>query len=207
MKIYKDLNMKKIREDNGLDFAHYTYLPGQCTCCYGPMDMPARYWRNSLKPLKVFDINSYELDGNLLDENRLKSMLDSLKSILDVPDEKLDSILYVPYGRIIDEDSLKCILFANANNTSGTVKKNDEIEDYTCVEYTENLFGEPLEKICRDLAEQLDEDYVVVVPKSADTCIMIRIPDDIPSWQKEKGELARMRQEKVKSGAVIAWEE
>lgn len=181
MKRYKNLNMKKIREDNGLDFAHYTYLPGQCTCCYGPLDMPARYWHNSQKPVKLFDEN--------------------------VPNERMKSILVMPDGWVIDKSDLKYILFANANNTSGTVTKNDEIEDYTCVEYTENLFGEPLEKICRDLAEQLDEDYVVVVPKSADTCILIRIPDDIPSWQKEKEELARMRQEKVKSGAVIAWEE
>lgn len=32
---YKELNLKKIREDNDLDFAHFTYQKGMCSCCYG----------------------------------------------------------------------------------------------------------------------------------------------------------------------------
>lgn len=48
--IYKDLNLKKIREDNNLDFAHYTYQRGMCSCCYGPKDLPKRYWKNNTIP-------------------------------------------------------------------------------------------------------------------------------------------------------------
>ena len=47
---YKDLNLKKLREDNDLDFAHYTYKDGMCSCCYGPKDLPKRYWKNSIIP-------------------------------------------------------------------------------------------------------------------------------------------------------------
>lgn len=43
---YKDLNLKHLREVCGIDFAHYTYKRGMCSCCYGPKDLPARYWRN-----------------------------------------------------------------------------------------------------------------------------------------------------------------
>lgn len=46
---YKDLNLKKLREDNDLDFAHFTYQKDMCSCCYGPWDLPKRYWRNGQK--------------------------------------------------------------------------------------------------------------------------------------------------------------
>lgn len=47
---YKDLNLKKLREDNDLDFAHYTYKEGMCSCCYGPKDLPKRYWKDGVIP-------------------------------------------------------------------------------------------------------------------------------------------------------------
>lgn len=50
LKRYKDLDLKKIMQDFNLDFAHYTYLPGQCTCCYGPWDMAASHWKNGIIP-------------------------------------------------------------------------------------------------------------------------------------------------------------
>lgn len=45
---YKDLNLKEIREKANLDFAHYTYKKGMCSCCYGPKDLPKRYWKNNM---------------------------------------------------------------------------------------------------------------------------------------------------------------
>ena len=50
LKRYKDLNLKKIMKDFDLDFAHYTYLPGQCTCCYGPWDMASTHWKDGIVP-------------------------------------------------------------------------------------------------------------------------------------------------------------
>lgn len=45
---YGDLDLKRLREECGLDFAHYTYLRNQCSCCYGPRDLPAKYWHNHI---------------------------------------------------------------------------------------------------------------------------------------------------------------
>lgn len=177
MKTYGDLNLKQIREDNGLDFAHFTYLKGQCSCCYGPMDMPARYWHRSKKPVEI----------------RKKT-------------GKNASFHYELDGKPFDMDGMKYILFKNANNGSGTVKKSDTIDDYTCIGYSENLYGEKLEKICRDLARQLDEDYVVIVPKTSMRCIMICVPKTFRPWQNVEEEIAEMRQEKSDSGAVVAWQ-
>lgn len=53
MKTYADLDLKKIRDDCGLDFARHTYSKGQCSCCYGPLDMPAQYWAKGKKPKKI----------------------------------------------------------------------------------------------------------------------------------------------------------
>lgn len=53
MKAYADLNLKKIRDDCGLEFARHTYSKGQCSCCYGPLDMPAQYWAKGKKPKKI----------------------------------------------------------------------------------------------------------------------------------------------------------
>ena len=110
---YRDLNLKKIREDNDLDFAHFTYQKGMCSCCYGPKDLPKRYWRGGVIP----EHNDYTY-----------------------------------------------ILFKNANNGSGIVKRDDEIKDYQCVSWEFPI--EKLEKVCKDLQEQVGDDYVVLVPTS-----------------------------------------
>ena len=47
---YNELNLKKIRDDNDLDFAHYTYKRGMCSCCYGPKDLPSLYWSGRIIP-------------------------------------------------------------------------------------------------------------------------------------------------------------
>lgn len=77
MKQYKDLDLKKIREACGLDFAHYTYRKGQCSCCYGPLDMAARYWKNGKKPVKISEnrLIHYELDGKRFDTSKMTYIL------------------------------------------------------------------------------------------------------------------------------------
>lgn len=78
MKTYGDLNLKAIREACDLDFAHYTYGRGQCSCCYGPLDMSKRYWRNGKKPIEVFvasRMSHYELDGERYDTNKTTYIL------------------------------------------------------------------------------------------------------------------------------------
>lgn len=45
-KYYSDLDLKSIREALNIDFAHFTYKPNQCSCCYGPEDLPKLYWKD-----------------------------------------------------------------------------------------------------------------------------------------------------------------
>lgn len=117
---YKELNLKKIREDNDLDFAHFTYKNGMCSCCYGPKDLPKRYWRNNT----------------------------------------------IPEG-----DDYTYILFKNANNGSGIVKRDDEIKDYQCVSWEFPI--EKLENVCKDLQEQVGDGYEVLMPTNDMYCIVI----------------------------------
>ena len=134
---YGDLNLKKIRDDNGLDFAHFTYQRGMCSCCYGPKDLPKRYWRGNVIPADDYDDYTY-------------------------------------------------LLFKNADNGSGHVKRTDEIDNHTCIGWEFPM--EKMEKICRDLQEQLGDKYVVLMPTNTHTCISIYrydypdLKNEIDSW-------------------------
>lgn len=46
MKQYKDLDLKHLMEVCDIDFAHYTYEEGMCSCCYTPKNFDKKYWRN-----------------------------------------------------------------------------------------------------------------------------------------------------------------
>lgn len=144
---YKDLNLKKIRDDNGLDFAHFTYQRDMCSCCYGPLDLPKRYWRGGKKPVSID--GHYEIDG-----------------------EKIDT------------GEIQYILFKNANNGSGYVKGADEIKDYQCIEW--GFPVEKLNKICRDLQEQVGKDYVVMIPPNDMHCIIIFHKTNADSIERHK---------------------
>lgn len=50
MLTYGNLDLKHLREVCDIDFAHFTYKKHQCSCCFGPKDLPARYWRNHTIP-------------------------------------------------------------------------------------------------------------------------------------------------------------
>lgn len=121
---YKDLNLKKIRDDNDLDFAHFTYNKGMCSCCYGPKDLPKRYWKGNTIP---------------------------------------------------DGDDYTYLLFKNAYNGSGRVKRDDEIKDYTCIEWDFPM--EKLVGVCKDLQAQLGNEYTVLMPTDKLTCIIILTED------------------------------
>lgn len=134
MKTYRDLNLRAIRESCDLDFAHYTYKRGQCSCCYGPKDMAPLYWKNRK----------------------------------------------IPDGR-----DYTYILFKNAWNGSGSItNKDQEIKNNTCISYR---FRDNTQKeqFCRELAAQLDSDYVVAVPKRNNTCIIIFTKDGAKDYGME----------------------
>lgn len=142
---YKDLDLKKIRDDNGLDFAHFTYQRGMCSCCYGPKDLPKRYWRGNVIPEKDYDDCTY-------------------------------------------------LLFKNADNGDGHVKRTDEIKDYQCIEWSFPM--EKLRKICRELQEQVGDNYMVMIPPDESNCIIIFGKSNADSIERHK-----------KDGYRYIWEE
>lgn len=134
MKKYKDLDLKKIREELDIDFAHFTYKPGMCSCCYGPTDLPKMYWRNKIVQSNKISFSPIE-------------------------------------GNIVDDNHYTYLLFKNADNGSGHVKKEDYIDNSTCIEWGFEI--EKLDKACRLLLEQLGEEYSILVPKTGHSCIQI----------------------------------
>lgn len=64
---YGDLKLKYFTTYAGLDFAHYTYGKHQCSCCYGPFYMPARYWKDGKKPPRYIEgTETYNEKGELI---------------------------------------------------------------------------------------------------------------------------------------------
>lgn len=131
--VYGDLDLIGLRKKLDLDFAHFTYLPHQCSCCYGPYDLPARYWKN-----------------NTIPESR---------------------------------ESIDFILFKNAYNGSGWVRRTTPLRDYECISW--NLKSDPsgqlteketerLDEICQEISRAYGPDWYVQVPASISGCIVIQ---------------------------------
>lgn len=113
---YKDLNLAKIRNENGLDFAHFTYRPRQNSYNSTPLDMAARHWRNGKKP---------------------KTM-----------------------------DNVQYLLFGNARNYNGAVLSTDDILNSQFIYWSFPM--EKLDKVCQDLQCQLGDEFIVMVPPTAE---------------------------------------
>ena len=147
---YGDLDLIELRKKLDLDFAHFTYLPRQCSCCYGPYDLPARYWKN-----------------NIIPESR---------------------------------GPIDFILFKNACNGSGWVRRTTSLRDYECISWnlrSDPKYGEPLteqemerlDEICQELSRVYGPDWYVQVPASSSVCIIIQkipSPTDDPFRRYKK---------------------
>ena len=146
---YKELDLPKIMAEENLDFAHWTYQCGQCSCCYGPEDQPKRYWRNGDRPEDMYGYSG-------LDVHTRKPIFHFVK---------------IWKGKKYEYNA-RTILFKNADNGGGIVHREDEIEhDY--IEYNlENM--EQVQRICNLLQQQLGEEYEVVCPADKTRCIEIR---------------------------------
>lgn len=146
-KTYGNLNLRKIRDELGLDFAHYTYGKGQCSCCYGPQDMASIYWKNRV----------------------------------------------IPEG-----DNFKSILFKNSYNGNGRIKNKSElIRNYTCIMH-HNLSFEERIAFAKKLKEQLDDDYIICVPKS-ETYTLIILYKEGSNYEEYYKD---MRSQKDKDGSI-----
>lgn len=150
MKTYADLDLMKIRDECGLDFARHTYSKEQCSCCFGPLDMPAEYWRGEGKPIEleqpVFKSGkAYDLTWN---------------------------------GELMRSEDISFILFQNAANGTGRIRSlNEPIRDNTCIRY-QFKDEEQKRKVCQMLQEQLGDEYYVEVPEDDMTCIVIWLKED-----------------------------
>lgn len=79
---YNQLNLKQLCKDAGIDFAHYTFLPGMCSCCHGPLDFPTRYWVNGKKGYEAAvesDKYSYIIFKNSYNFNGVAKGADEIK--------------------------------------------------------------------------------------------------------------------------------
>jgi len=93
-KTYRDLNLKAIREALNIDFAHFTYQKDQCSCCYGPKDLPSLYWKD--KTIPKGDDYTYILFKNANNGSGSVSKTDYLKDRQliewNLSDEQLDGV-------------------------------------------------------------------------------------------------------------------
>ena len=139
---YGELNLKEIRDKVGLDFAHFTYLKGMCSCCYFSYDLPVVYWRGKTK------------------------------------EEKLERCRNAEDGK-----DYTFLLFKNADNGSGIVKKSDSVcfpnkKGKTLGEPQMTYIGwsmssEQLERTCNLLQSQLGLEYRVIKPANETKAIGI----------------------------------
>lgn len=123
--MYKELNLKKIRENNDLDFAHYTYKNGMCSCCYGPKDLPKRYWKGGAIP--EHDDYTYLLFKNANNGGRIVKRDDEIEDYQCVswkfPIEKLENVckdlqtqLGDGYVMLKPQDDWHCILICKVGS-------------------------------------------------------------------------------------------
>lgn len=60
MKTYHDLDLVKVRDACGLDFASHIYGNEKCSC-FDPRHMPAKYWAKGKRPKRI--IKSHDKNG------------------------------------------------------------------------------------------------------------------------------------------------
>lgn len=160
MQTYGSLNLKKIREDCGLDFAHFTYQRGQCSCCYGPKDMPARYWAKGKKP-KMINL-TYREDGSLASFQ------------WDRKDEDIQYILFKNANNgsgIVTKNDVIC----ERSKYDTWLGSSPTIRIYIEWQFPE----EKMDQVLQALREQLDPDYVILRPENEYECIGIALRKDV----------------------------
>lgn len=126
---YGDLDLKAIIDNCDIEFAHYTYPDGMCTCCYAPIDFPQSYWIDKEKMKQVFKKE--------------------------------------------DDRDYEYLVFKNADNGSGTVRADDEI-DNPVIGYRFKDFDKKMPIIIKELERQMGNEYEIIPPESNSYCIEIR---------------------------------
>lgn len=160
MKTYGELNLKYIRDMAGLDFAHYSYQKGQCSCCYGPLDMSDKYWAKGRKPKKV-DYQKLENGGATWHWDR---------------DPK--DVQYILFknasnntGWVTKNDTI-CLNPKHHKLMYAYRNKYEVMIEWSFPE-------EKMDMVLKMLKEQLDDDYVVLRPADKRYCIRIVLKSEL----------------------------
>jgi hypothetical protein len=126
-KQYKDINLKAIRETAKIDFAHFTYQKGQCSCCYGPLKFPARYWTGGKKTKEYFEDNPNEEYSYILFKNAYNGSGTVTK------EDFITNHTYISYGNITDEQMNVIIEMLQSQLGEGyeVIKPENK---FTCIE-------------------------------------------------------------------------
>lgn len=128
--LYKDLNLAKVRDDNDLDFAHFTFKKNQCSCCYGPKDMAKRYWKNNTIP--EGDDYTYILFKNADNGSGCVKSTDTIKAITNVswdfPIEKLNAVCRSLAEQF--DDNFKVLVPCDKSHTITIIDVTREAEYY-----------------------------------------------------------------------------
>lgn len=165
MQTYGSLNLKKLRDDNGLDFAHFTYLRGQCSCCYGPQDLPSCYWVKGKKP-----VETQMPDGTM----RFVPPLSNIQYILFKNANNGSGT--VTKNDIICKRSIRNLPAWRRTGHDHTYR--------VCIEW--KFPDEKMDGVLRSLREQLDDDYVILRPSLCSECITIVCKDDVTDKDKPR---------------------
>ena len=161
MKTYGDLDLKKLREECGLDFAHFTYQRGQCSCCYGPKDLPDKYWAKGKKPKVIKTL--YREDGSIaaIYWNRR--------------DEDIQYILFKNANNGLGIVTKEDIICKKPKNS----KWHDSVFNAMRVYIEWQFPEEKMDQVLTALYNQLDSDYAIIRPESSMQCIEIAFTQDL----------------------------
>lgn len=146
-KTYGELDLAKIRDTVGLDFAHFTYTGNRCSCCYGPHDLPARYWKGK------------NLKEKLANRAKGAKTLDYEYILFK---NSSNGSGQVTKNDVICKRNKKDFFF-------------DRYGPYRSVYIQWKMTEDKLDKVCKMLQEQLGDAYEVIKPCDIDTCIEIKI--------------------------------
>ena len=129
MTTYNDLKLKELREKCDIDFAHYTYKKGQCSCCYGPKDLAKIHWRKGIEVTEDLKDYSYILfknadngSGHVTKNDTLNDIEFIQWSLNDIQLHDVCKELSVQYGDgwvvLVPKDHMTTIIVMNRNYTN-----------------------------------------------------------------------------------------
>ena len=144
---YGDLNLRKIMDDTGIDFAHFTYESGMCSCCYGPVDMNARHWAGA----------------KMKDREERKETAKKTGEYSYILFKNADN----GSGAVSRND------YVCSSYHRGKIRSPWFTDPTIQVAVEWSLTEDQLDKVCTMLQEQLGSDYVVDKPESDSRCILI----------------------------------